>query len=214
MNKAIIGKKIGMSQVFTENGTVIPVTVIEAGPCPVVQKKTSEKDGYDAVQLGFKEISGRQSNKAVMGHCKKAGLSNPYRTLKEFKLDNCDSFEIGKDIKCDIFAEGDVVDVTGISKGHGFSGVIKRWNQHRLKETHGTGPTVRQVGSMGSNSTPARVLTGKRLAGHYGVDKVTVLNLKIVKVDAARNILLVKGAVPGAKGSVVSVKSAVKSLKN
>lgn len=214
MNKAIIGKKIGMSQVFTADGTVIPVTVIEAGPCPVVQVKTMDKDGYGAVQLGFNTIAGRLSNKPEFGHCKKAGLTAPVKTLKEFKLDNAENYELGKEIKCDIFSEGDIVDVSGTSKGHGFAGAIKRWNQHRMFETHGTGPCVRQSGSMGSNSTPARVLPGKRLAGHYGTDKTTVLNLTVVKVDAVRNILLVKGAVPGAKGSVVSIKSAVKSSKN
>lgn len=214
MNKAIIGRKLGMSQVFTQDGTVIPVTVILAGPCPVVQVKTAEKDGYSAVQIGFDTIAGRLSNKPVMGHCKKAGLSSPVRTLKEFKLDGAESYKAGSEIKCDIFSEGDIVDVSGTSKGHGFTGAIKRWNQHRLPESHGTGPVVRQSGSMGSNSTPSRVLPGKRLAGHYGDEKVTVLNLQVVKVDAERNIMLIKGAVPGAKGSIVSVKSAVKSVKN
>lgn len=214
MNKAIIGRKLGMSQIFTEDGTVIPVTVVEAGPCPVVQIKSVEKDGYNAVQLGYKSITGNKTNKAVIGHCKKAGLLSPVKVLKEFKFDNCENFESGKEIKCDIFSEGDMIDVTGTSKGHGFAGAIKKWNQHRLKETHGTGPTVRQSGSMGSNSTPSRVLPGKKLAGHYGVEKVTVLNLKIVKVDPERNILLVKGAVPGAKGGMITLRSAVKSTAN
>ncbi len=214
MNKAIIGKKLGMSQIFAEDGTVIPVTVIEAGPCPVIQVKTDEKEGYSAVQLGFGAVAGRLLSKAEIGHCKKAGLSSPVKTLKEFKLDNAASYEKGKEVKCDVFSVGDIVDVSGVSKGHGYSGAIKKWNQHRMFESHGTGPCVRQSGSMGSNTTPARVFPGKRLAGHYGLDKVTVLNLKVVKVDAERNILLVKGAVPGAKGSIVSVRSAVKSAKN
>jgi large subunit ribosomal protein L3 len=206
MNKAIIGKKLGMSQVFTADGTVIPVTVIQAGPCPVVQVKTEEKDGYGAVQLGFGDCPKAVKPKA--GHCKKAGVK-PVRILKEFKLSG--SFEAGKEVKCDIFAEGDRVDVSGVSKGHGFAGVIKRWNQHRLKESHGTGPTVREVGSMGANSTPSRVMPGKRMPGHYGHDAVTVINLTVVKVDAERNLILVKGAVPGPKGSIVTVRDAVKS---
>lgn len=213
MNKAIIGRKLGMSQVFTADGTVIPVTVVEAGPCPVVQVKTAEKDGYSSVQLGFEEIKGKLSNKPVIGHCKKAGIA-PVRTLKEFRLDNAESYEPGKEIKCDIFSEGDTVDVSGTSKGHGYAGAIKRWNQHRMFETHGTGPCARQSGSMGSNSTPSRVFKGKRLPGHYGCEKVTVLNLSVVKIDPARNLLLIKGAIPGAKGSVVSIKSAVKSSGN
>jgi large subunit ribosomal protein L3 len=214
MNKAIIGKKLGMSQVFTADGTVIPVTVIQAGPCHVVQVKNQEKDGYSAVQLGFDVIPERLSNKPVAGHCRKAGLKLPVRKLQEFKLKDADSYEKGKKISCDIFSEGDIVDVTGISKGHGYSGAIKRWNQHRLKESHGTGPVVRTSGSMGSNSTPSRVLPGKKLPGHYGNEKTTVLNLQVVKVDADKNVLLIKGAVPGTKGSIVSVRSAVKEKTN
>lgn len=213
MNKAIIGRKLGMSQVFAADGTVIPVTVVEAGPCPVVQVKTAEKDGYSAVQLGFDEVKEKLTNKPIAGHCKKAGLA-PLRTLKEFRLENASEFEAGKQVKCDIFIEGDAVDVTGTSKGHGYTGAIKKWNQHRMFETHGTGPCVRQSGSMGSNTTPARVFPGKRLAGHWGCEKVTVLNLSVVKVDAARNLLLIKGAIPGAKGSIVSIKTAVKGCKN
>ena len=213
MNKAIIGRKLGMSQVFTADGTVIPVTVVEAGPCPIVQIKTAEKDGYSSVQLGFEELKERLSTKPVAGHCKKAGFGS-LRTLREFRLENVADFEMGKTVKCDIFSEGDTVDVTGTSKGHGYAGAIKKWNQHRMFETHGTGPCARQSGSMGSNTSPARVLPGKHLAGHYGCDKVTILNLQVAKIDAARNLLLIKGAIPGAKGSVVTIKSAVKSCKN
>lgn len=212
MNKAIIGRKLGMSQVFTEDGTVIPVTVVEAGPCPVVQVKTMEKDGYAAVQLGFDKLRESLANKPVKGHFKKANLA-PMRVLKEFKLENAESFELGQEITVTTFAEGDRVDVTGISKGHGFSGAIKRWGFSRLKETHGTGPTVRHLGSTGSNSTPSRVLPGKKMAGQFGRDKTTVLNLRIVGVDEKRNVLLIKGALPGPKGSIVTVRSAVKSDK-
>lgn len=212
MNKAIIGRKLGMSQVFTADGTVIPVTVIEAGPCPIVQVKTVERDGYSAVQLGFGSIRTALVNRPDKGHFKKADVQ-PTRVLKEFRLESSEAFEAGQEIKCDIFAEGDRVDVSGTSKGHGFSGAIKRWNFSRLKETHGTGPTVRHLGSTGSNSSPSRVFPGKKMAGQYGGDKTTVLNLNIVKVDTARNLLLIKGAIPGAKGSVVTVRSAVKSAK-
>jgi large subunit ribosomal protein L3 len=213
MNKAIIGKKLGMSQVFAADGTVIPVTVILAGPCPVVQVKTVQKEGYSAVQLGFNSVAGRFLSKPEAGHCKKAGLQ-PYKTLKEFKLDNAENYKTGTEIKCDIFAEGDMVDVIGTTKGHGYSGAIKKWNQNRMFVSHGTGPCVRQSGSMGSNTSPGTVKPGKHLAGHYGLDRVTIINLKVVKVDPERNLLLVKGAVPGPKGSVVFVRSAVKSAKN
>ena len=212
MNKAIIGRKLGMSQVFTADGTVIPVTVVAAGPCPVVQVKTLERDGYSAVQLGFEQVREKISNKPEAGHFKKAGLK-PMRVLKEFKLLGAEDYKAGDSVSCDIFAEGDVVDVTGVSKGHGFSGAIKRWGFSRLKETHGSGPTVRHLGSTGSNSTPSRVFPGKKMAGQYGGDKTTVLNLKIVKVDTERGVLLIKGAVPGAKGSVVTVRTAVKGKR-
>lgn len=211
MNKAIIGKKLGMSQVFAPDGAVIPVTVVLAGPCFVTQVKTDEKEGYSAVQLGFEAIPGRLSNKPELGHCNKAGLSFPLRDLKEFKLSGAENYKKGNKITCGVFAEGDIVDVTGISKGHGFSGVIKRWNQHRLKETHGTGPTVRHAGSMGANSTPSRIMPGKRMPGHYGAEKTTVLNLQVVRVDEKKNVLLIKGAIPGAKGSIVSIRSASKT---
>ena len=209
MNKAIIGKKLGMTQVFLADGTMVPVTVVQAGPCTVVQKKTVENDGYSAVQLGFEEVAERKLNKPELGHLKKANASN-LKHLKEFKLDNADALEVGATVACDIFAEGDFVDVTGTTKGHGFSGVIKRWNQRRLKETHGVGPVHREVGSMGANSTPSRVLPGKHMPGQYGVEQVTVLNLSVVKVDAEKGVLLIKGAIPGAKNSIVYVRNAVK----
>ncbi len=209
MNKAIIGKKLGMTQVFLKDGTMVPVTVIQAGPCTVVQKKTEERDGYSAVQLGFEEVAERKLNKPEAGHVKKAGAAY-LKHLHEFKLDGAAEMETGSTIECDVFAEGDFVDVTGTTKGHGFTGVIKRWNQHRLKETHGVGPVHREVGSMGANSTPSRVLPGKRLPGQYGVEQVTVLNLSVVKVDKEKGVLLVKGAVPGAKNSIVYVRNAVK----
>ena len=209
MNKAIIGKKLGMTQVFLADGTMVPVTVVQAGPCTVVQKKTVQNDGYSAVQLGFEEVAERKLNKPELGHLKKANASN-LKHLKEFKLDNAESLEVGATIACDIFAAGDFVDVTGTTKGHGFSGVIKRWNQRRLKETHGVGPVHREVGSMGANSTPSRVLPGKHMPGQYGVEQVTVLNLSVVKVDAEKGVLLIKGAIPGAKNSIVYVRNAVK----
>lgn len=213
MNKAIIGRKLGMSQVFTADGTVIPVTVVLAGPCPVVQVKTAERDGYSAVQLGFEQVRENLANKPKSGHFKKAGLK-PMRVLKEFRLDNAETaYSVGSSINCDIFAEGDTVDVTGVSKGHGFTGAIKRWGFSKLKATHGTGPTARHLGSTGSNSSPSRVFPGKKMAGQYGGDKTTVINLKVVRVDAARGVLLIKGAVPGPKGSVVTVRSAVKTGK-
>ena len=209
MNKAIIGKKLGMTQVFLADGTMVPVTVVQAGPCTVVQKKTVQNDGYSAVQLGFEEVAERKLNKPELGHLKKANAAN-LKHLKEFNLENAESLEVGATIACDVFAAGDFVDVTGTTKGHGFSGVIKRWNQRRLKETHGVGPVHREVGSMGANSTPSRVLPGKHMPGQYGVEQVTVLNLSVVKVDAEKGVLLIKGAIPGAKNSIVYVRNAVK----
>ena len=209
MNKAIIGKKLGMTQVFMQDGTMVPVTVVQAGPCTVVQKKTVERDGYRAVQLGYEEVPERKLNKPEQGHLKKANAGS-LKHLKEFQLDNADALEVGAKIECDVFAEGDFVDVTGMTKGRGFTGVIKRWNQGRLKETHGVGPVHREVGSMGANSTPSRVLPGKHMPGQYGVEQVTVLNLAVVKVDKERGVLLIKGAIPGAKNSVVYVRNAVK----
>ncbi|HIT77454.1 MAG TPA: 50S ribosomal protein L3 [Candidatus Limihabitans stercoravium] len=209
MNKAIIGKKLGMTQVFMQDGTMVPVTVVQAGPCTVVQKKTVERDGYSAIQLGFEEVADRKLNKPEQGHLKKANAGS-LKHLKEFKLDNADALELGAKIECDVFAEGDFVDVTGTTKGRGFTGVIKRWNQGRLKETHGVGPVHREVGSMGANSTPSRVLPGKHMPGQYGVEQVTVLNLSVIKVDKERGVLLIKGAIPGAKNSIVYVRNAVK----
>ncbi len=210
MNKAIIGRKVGMTQIFTPEGKVIPVTVVEAGPCPVVQIKTVEKDGYAALKLGFDETSEKRVNKPELGQFKKAGVK-PQKVLKEFRLSDLSAYEVGKEVKADTFKEGDKVDVAGVSKGHGFSGVIKRWNQRRLKETHGVGPVHREVGSMGANSTPSRVFKQKHMPGQYGHERVTVQNLEIVKVDAARNALLIKGAIPGPKGSIVTVCDSVKS---
>ncbi len=210
MEKAIIGKKLGMTQVFTDDGRVQPVTVIEAGPCYVTQIKTTEKDGYNSVQVAFGEIKVKNVNKCQTGAFKKAGVE-PKRVMKEFKYNDITKFALGQVIKADMFAEGDVVDVTGTSKGHGFTGVIKRWNQHRLKMTHGVGPVHREVGSMGANSTPSRVMKGKKMPGHYGHETVTVQNLKVVRVDADRNIILVKGAIPGPNESIVTIKSAAKA---
>ena len=207
MNKAIIGKKLGMTQVFQSDGTMVPVTVIQAGPCTVTQVKTLERDGYSALQLGFEEVPERKLNKPELGHLKAAGVN--VKHLHEFQLENS-TLEVGAKVEADVFAAGEFVDVTGITKGHGFTGVIKRWNQHRLKETHGVGPVHREVGSMGPISSPSRVMPGKNLPGHYGVEQVTVLNLSVVKVDKERGVLLVKGAVPGAKNSIVYVRNAVK----
>ncbi|MGI5953367.1 50S ribosomal protein L3 [uncultured Oscillibacter sp.] len=210
--KAIIGKKVGMSQIFDENGHVIPVTVIEAGPCTVVQKKTAEKEGYAAVQLGFEDIAERKLSKPEMGHLNKAGVS-PKKYLREFDLENAAELNIGDVVKADTFKVGDFVDITGTSKGHGYAGVIKRHGAHRLKETHGTGPVHRHAGSMGSSTDPSRIFKGKIGAGHMGVDQVTVQNLSVVKVDPELNMLVVCGAVPGPKGGLVTIKSTVKVHK-
>ena len=212
MNKAIIGRKVGMTQIFTAEGKVIPVTVVEAGPCPVVQIKTVEKDGYAALKLGFDETSEKRVNKPELGQFKKAGVK-PQKVLKEFRLNDLSSYEVGKEVTVEVFKNGDRVDVAGTSKGHGFTGVIKRWNQHRLKETHGVGPVHREPGSMGANSSPSRVFKQKHLAGQYGVENVTIQNLEVVKVDLNRNVLLIKGAIPGAKGSIVTVSDSVKKSK-
>ena len=210
MNKAIIGRKVGMTQIFSPEGKVIPVTVVEAGPCPVVQIKTVEKDGYAAVKLGFDETTEKRLSKPEMGQFKKAGVK-PQKVLKEFRLADIASYEVGKEVRVDTFKAGEKVDVVGTSKGHGYSGVIKRWNQRRLKETHGVGPVHREVGSMGANSTPSRVFKQKHMPGQYGHERVTVQNLEVVKVDAARNALLIKGAIPGPKGSIVTVSDSVKA---
>ena len=210
MNKAIIGRKLGMTQLFAEDGKVIPVTVIEAGPCPVVQVKTLERDGYSAVKLGFDETTEKAINKPQLGLFKKANVA-PQKVLKEFKLEDAENMTVGQIVACDVFAAGDKIDVTGISKGHGFTGVIKRWNQHRLKETHGVGPVHREVGSMGAISNPSRVFKGKNLPGHWGCEQVTVLNLEVVKVDKERNAILVKGAVPGPVKGIVTLRNSVKA---
>jgi len=210
MVKGIIGKKVGMTQLFDENGKVIPVTVIEAGPCTVVQKKTVESDGYQAVQLGFGEVSAKKVNNAAAGHFKKANVA-PKKTLREFRLEDVSGLNVGDVIKADVFAAGDKVDVAGISKGKGYQGVIKRYGKHRLRESHGTGPVARHAGSNGSTSTPSRVFKGKKLPGHMGAERVTVQNLIVVKVDAENNLIAIKGAIPGAKGSVVTIHDSVKA---
>ncbi len=209
MKKAILGKKLGMTQVFTPNGLVVPVTVIEAGPCYVVQKKTVEKDGYEAVQVAFADAKDNSLNKPQAGLFKKAGVEAK-KFVKELKLDNAAELEVGSTILCNVFAAGDKVDVSGVSKGHGFSGNIKRWNHSRLKMSHGTGPCHRPVGSLGANSTPSRVMKNKKMPGQFGNDNITILNLEVVKVDEVRNVILVKGAIPGARGGLVCVKEAVK----
>ncbi len=210
MVKGIIGKKIGMTQLFDENGKVIPVTVIEAGPCAVVQKKSVESDGYEAVQLGFGEVSAKKVNKAAAGHFKKADVA-PKRTLREFRLDDISSVNVGDILKADVFAAGDKVDVAGFSKGKGYQGAIKRWNCHRLRESHGTGPVARHAGSNGPISDPSRVFPGKHLPGHMGFERVTVQNLTVVKVDAENNLIAIKGAVPGAKGTIITICDSVKA---
>ena len=211
MEKAILGKKLGMTQLFCEDGALIPVTVIEAGPCVVVQKKTAETDGYEAVQLGFADKAERKMNKPQKGHFDKAGVA--YKAfLKEFRLDDISSLNVGDEIKADIFAAGDVVDVTGKSKGKGFAGTIKRYGTHRGPMTHGSG-YHRGVGSMGGSSDPSRVRKGKKLPGHLGNVRVTVQNLAVAKVDAEKNLILVKGAVPGPKNGLLYIKNAIKSGK-
>ena len=212
MNKAIIGKKLGMTQIFSADGKVIPVTVVEAGPCPVVQIKTTGNDGYEAVKVGFGNVDEKRVNKPDAGQFKKAGVA-PLKVLKEFRFDDVSVYTVGQVISVDTFAEGDKVDVVGLTKGHGFSGVIKRWNQHRLKMTHGVGPVHREVGSMGANSSPSRVFKNKHMPGQYGNERVTIQNLEIVKVDTARNVLLIKGAIPGPKGGIITVSNTVKSGK-
>ena len=209
MKKGIIGKKIGMTQIFDEKGNVIPVTVIEAGPCVVSQVKTVETDGYEAIQLGFIDTTEKKLTKAEAGHFAKAGVSCK-KHLKEFRLEDISGFNTGDTVTADIFAAGEKVDVTGITKGHGYSGVIKRWNHHHLRMTHGTGPIHRQPGSMGVID-PARIFKNKKMAGQYGNEQVTVLNLSIAKIDAEKNIIAIKGAVPGARGGIVFIRNAVKA---
>ena len=212
MEKAIIGKKVGMTQIFDADGKVIPVTLIEAGPCTVVQKKTEEKDGYNAVQLGYEDVAEKKLTKPELGHLKKAGDVRK-KTLKEFRLANCDALNVGDEVKVDVFAEGDRVDVTGISKGHGYQGVIKRHGAHRLKESHGTGPVHRHAGSMGPATDPSRIFKGKIGAGQMGNEQVTVLNLDVVKVDTELGLIAVRGAIPGPKGGIVTVRNSVINVK-
>ncbi|MBQ7377492.1 MAG: 50S ribosomal protein L3 [Clostridia bacterium] len=210
MKKGIIGKKLGMTQIFDEIGNVIPVTLIEAGPCAIAQKKTVDTDGYDAIQLAYSDDKEKHQNKAQLGHFKKAGIT-PKRHLKEFRLADCSAYNAGDVITVDTFAAGEKVDITGITKGHGYTGAVKRWGHHILRMTHGTGPVHRQVGSMGANSTPSRVYKNKKMAGQYGNEQVTILNLAVVRIDAEKNLIAVKGAVPGAKGSIVFIRDSVKA---
>ena len=210
LNKAIIGKKVGMTQIFNADGKVIPCTVIEAGPCVVTQLKTEEKDGYNAVQFGFEDIKERKLNKPEKGHLKKAGDSLK-KYLKEFRFADCSTFQLGDVVKADMFAAGDYVDVTGTSKGKGYAGVVKRWNAHSQQHTHGVGPVHRSVGSMGPATDPSRVMPGKKMAGHLGSEQVTVQNLDVVKVDAELNLIAVRGAIPGPKGGIVFLKNTVKN---
>lgn len=210
MQKAIIGKKIGMTQLFDEKGNVIPVTVVEAGPCVVVTKKTTENDGYEAVQIGYGDIADKNVNKPMKGHFAKADVAAK-RNLKEFRLEDCAALNIGDIIKADTFVNGDKVDVCGVSKGKGYAGTIKRWNGHSLKETHGSGPVHRHAGSNGANSDPSRVMKGKKLPGHMGAEKATVQNLEVVKVDAENNLIALKGAIPGPKGGIVYITDSVKA---
>ena len=209
MKKGIIGKKLGMTQIFDEVGNVIPVTLIEAGPCTVTQKKTVENDGYDAVQLAYLDATKKNVNKPELGHFEKAGVT-PKKHLKEFRLDDCSAYEVGSVVTVETFAAGEKVDITGITKGHGYTGAIKRWNLHKLRMTHGVGPVHRQSGSMGVID-PARIFKNKKMAGQYGNEQVTILNLVAVKIDAEKNLIAVKGAVPGAKGGIVFIRDSVKA---
>ena len=210
MQKGLIGKKIGMTQLFDEKGNVIPVTVIEAGPCAVTMKKTIENDGYEAVQLGFGDVKVQRVNKPMQGHFAKADVA-PKKVVKEFRFDDCATLNVGDIVKADTFAAGDKVDVIGTSKGKGTAGAIKRWNFSRLKESHGTGPVARHAGSLGACSDPSRVFKGKKLAGHLGSERVTIQNLDIVKVDAENNLIAIKGAIPGPRGGIVVLKDSVKN---
>lgn len=210
MQKGIIGKKIGMTQIFNEAGKVVPVTVVEAGPCVVVQKKTRDSDGYEAVQIGFGDVSQKHVNKPAKGHFAKADVA-PKRTLREFKLDDISTVNVGDILKADVFAEGEKVDVVGTSKGKGYAGTIKRFGGHMMRATHGGGPIHRHAGSLGACSTPSRVMKGKKLPGHMGAERVTVQNLTIAKIDAENNLIAIKGALPGAKGSVVLISDSVKA---
>ncbi|MBE6542884.1 MAG: 50S ribosomal protein L3 [Ruminococcaceae bacterium] len=209
MKKGIIGKKIGMTQIFDANGNAIPVTVIEAGPCAVSQIKTKENDGYEAVQLGFMSVEDKKLTKPLKGHFATKGVAAK-KHLKEFRFDDISGYSIGDTITADVFAEGDKVDITGITKGHGYTGAIKRWNLHKLRMTHGVGPVHRQSGSMGVID-PARIFKNKKMAGQWGNEQVTVLNLEVAKIDAEKNLIAVKGAVPGARGGIVFIRNTVKA---
>lgn len=210
MKKAILGKKIGMTQIFDEKGKVIPVTVVEAGPCVVSQKKTVETDGYNAVQIGFGDVRPKLVNKPMKGHFDKSDVA-PKKVLRECRLEDISNYNVGDIIKADVFANGEKVDVVGTSKGKGYAGVIKRWNFGRLKESHGTGPVVRKGGSIGACSDPSRVFKGKKMSGHLGAERVTVQNLTVAKVDAENNLIAIKGAVPGPNGGIVMISDSVKA---
>ena len=210
MNKAILGKKLGMTQIFTDSGLVVPVTVVLAGPVVVTQIKTQDVDGYNALVVGFEDRKERLMNKPNLGQFKKAEVS-PKKYLREFKLDDISSYTVGQEIKCDIFSEGDIIDVTGTSKGHGFSGMIKKWGAHHQRNTHGGNKVHRAVGSLGAGTGNAKVFKGKRMPGQYGNYRTTVQNLQIVKVDPSRNVILIKGALPGAKGALVTLRDAIKA---
>ena len=210
MKKFIIGKKLGMTQIFDEKGNVVPVTVVEAGPCPVVQKKTLDNDGYEAVQIGFGDLSPKHTNKPIAGHFAKADVA-PKKVLREFRAEGLDALNVGDIIKADVFESGDKVDVCGTSKGKGYAGAIKRHGNRSLRASHGTGPVARQSGSMGAISDPSRIFKGKGMAGHMGAERVTVQNLEIVKVDAENNLIAVKGAIPGPKGGVVVLTDSKKA---
>lgn len=210
MQKGLVGKKLGMTQLFDANGNVVPVTVIEAGPCMVSQIKTNENDGYEAIQVGYGDLKASKVNKPMKGHFAKGDVA-PKKVLREFRLEDISTYKVGDVIKADVFAEGEKVDVTGTSKGKGYAGVIKRWNFSRLKMSHGTGPVARHGGSIGACSSPSRVFKGKKMAGHLGAERVTVQNLEVVKIDAENNIVAVKGAIPGPKGGIVVVANSVKA---
>jgi len=211
LKKAILAKKIGMTQIFSDNGLVVPVTVLEAGPCVVVQKKTIENDGYEAVQVGFADVKEKRVNKPETGHFAKANLK-PKKYLKEFKLDDVSGLNVGSEIKADVFEAGDVIDITGTSKGKGFQGTIKRHGYGRIKETHGSGPVHRHAGSMGACSSPSRIFKGKGMPGHMGRDTITTQNLTVVKVDATNNLIAIKGAIPGPNNGIVCITDAVKAV--
>lgn len=209
MQKYIIGKKVGMTQLFDEKGSFIPVTVIQAGPCIVVQKKTAENDGYEAVQIGYGEVSDKHLTKPLKGHFTKADVAGK-RHLKEFRADDCSAVNVGDLIKADVFVVGDRVDVVGVSKGKGYAGTIKRFGNHSIKDTHGSGPVHRHAGSLGANSSPSRIMKGKKMPGHMGAEQVTIQNLDVVKVDAENNLIALRGAIPGPKNGIVYIVDSVK----